>query len=452
MKLPLLLIALLSAFALWGAARVPFHPDESTQLFTSADFDLLLTHPRALGWQPGRDEDLRQRYRLLDAPLTRYLLGLGRTLAGQPPLPADWDWGKTWAENAAAGALPSPELLRAGRMAVTALLPLTLWLFYLTGYALGGRRVGLAGVLLLGLHPLVLLHARRAMAEGALLFGVTFTLWALLAAPSRRRPGWLGLALGLAVNAKQSALALVPLVGWRVDGRRGTVDGGRGTGDEGRWTRDGGREIGDGGRGTTVYGLRSTVHGLSSTVSRLLSTVLVLLTLTALLNPVFWPHPVLAIRSAIHLRADLAARQAADTALLAPETLLDTPAKRLIALVGNLYLTPPRFAEVGNYTAETAAAEAAYLANPLHDWGRGLYGGALFLALTILGMGRGVREIWKGRAAFGEAQAARKVACLLGATALQGGALLLMIPLPWQRYVIPLLPMVVLWQAYAIGG
>ncbi len=434
MKLPLLLIALLSAFALWGAARVPFHPDESTQLFTSADFDLLLTHPRALGWQPGRDEDLRQRYRLLDAPLTRYLLGLGRTLAGQPPLPADWDWGKTWAENAAAGALPSPELLRAGRMTVTALLPLTLWLFYLTGYALGGRRVGLAGVLLLGLHPLVLLHARRAMAEGALLFGVTFTLWALLAAPSRRRPGWLGLALGLAVNAKQSALALVPLVGWRVDGGRRTVDEGRGTVD---------------GLRSTVYSPRSTVRGLSSTVSRLLSTILILLTLTALLNPVFWPHPVLAIRSAIHLRADLAARQAADTARLAPETLLDTPAKRLIALVGNLYLTPPRFAEVGNYTAETAAAEAAYLANPLHDWGRGLYGGALFLALTLLGMGRGVREIWKERTAFGEAQAARKVACLLGATALQGGALLLMIPLPWQRYVIPLLPMVVLWQAYA---
>ena len=435
MKLPLLLIALLSAFALWGAARVPFHPDESTQLFTSADFDLLLTHPRALGWQPGRDEDLRQRYRLLDAPLTRYLLGLGRTLAGQPPLPADWDWGKTWTENAAAGALPSPELLRAGRMAVTALLPLTLWLFYLTGYALGGRRVGLAGVLLLGLHPLVLLHARRAMAEGALLFGVTFTLWALLAAPSRRRPGWLGLALGLAVNAKQSALALVPLAGGTVDCGRWTVDEGRGTVDGGRWTRD--------------DGLRSTVYRLPSVVSRLLSPLLILLTLTALLNPVFWPHPVLAIRSAIHLRADLAARQAADTARLAPETLLDTPAKRLIALVGNLYLTPPRFAEVGNYTAETAAAEAAYLANPLHDWGRGLYGGALFLALTLLGMGRGVREIWKGRTAFGEAQAARKVACLLGATALQGGALLLMIPLPWQRYVIPLLPMVVLWQAYA---
>ncbi len=406
-----LLIAVLSAFALWGAARVPFHPDESTQLFTSADFDLLFTRPWALGWQAGQDEDLRQRYRLLDAPLTRYLLGLGRTLAGQPPLPADWDWGKTWAENAAAGALPSAALLNAGRYAVTALLPFTLLFLYLTGCALGGRRVGLLAVLLLGLHPLVLLHARRAMAEGALLFGVSFTLWALLAAPYRRRASLLGLALGLAVNAKQSALGLVPLVV--------------------QWGEERGERK-------------------PSAVRRSLLSLAVLLALSGLLNPVFWPHPALAMRSAIHLRADLAARQVADTARLAPETLLDTPGKRLLALVGNLYLTPPRFAEVGNYAAETAAAEAAYLANPLHAWGRGLYGGAFFLALTLLGMGRGVREVIRGRTAFGEAQAARKVVCLLAATLLQGGALLLMISLPWQRYVIPLLPIVVLWEAYAI--
>ncbi len=428
-----LLIAVLSAFALWGAARVPFHPDESTQLFTSADFDLLFTRPRTLGWQAGRDEDLRQRYRLLDAPLTRYLLGLGRTLSGQPPLPVDWDWGKTWAENAAAGALPSAALLNAGRCAVTALLPFTLLFLYLTGCALGGRRVGLLAVLLLGLHPLVLLHARRAMAEGALLFGVSFTLWALLAAPPRRRASLLGLALGLAVNAKQSALGLTPLI---VQG-----DGG-GTPENEQWAVDG--------RRGALHGLPSTVHGLRSTVSRSLRSLAVLLAISVLLNPVFWSHPVLAMRSAIRLRADLAARQVADTARLAPETRLDTPGKRLLALVGNLYLAPPRFAEVGNYTAETAASEAAYLANPLHDWGRNLYGGGFFLALTLLGMGRGVREVIRGRTAFGEAQATRKVVCLLAATLLQGGALLVMIPLPWQRYVIPLLPMVVLWEAYAI--
>ncbi len=412
----LLLIALLSAFAFWGASRVPFHPDESTQLFTSADFDLLLTRPAALGWQPGHDADLRQRYRLLDAPLTRYLLGAGRTLAGLPPLPADWDWGATWEANSAAGALPAPALLRTGRYAVTALLPLTLLLLYLTGCALGGRRVGLLAVLLLGMHPLVLLHARRAMAEGALLFGVTCTLWALLAAPARARALWLGLALGLAVNAKQSALALVLLVFPRVGGNRR-------------------RSV----RSLQPHGLLSIVRSL-----------LLLVGISVLLNPVFWSHPISAMRSAIRLRADLAARQAADTARLAPGALLDTPAKRIIALLGNLYVTPPQFAEVGNYTAATAPSEAAYRANPLHTWGRGLWGGAFFLVLTLIGMGRGVREIWRRGAAPGETEATQKVIWLLAATALQAGALLVMIPLPWQRYTVPLLPMAALWEAYAI--
>ncbi len=407
------LIALLGAFAAWGAPQVPFHPDESTQLFMSADFDLLLTKPSALGWRMKRLDTLPQRYRLLDAPLTRYLLGLGRSLAGLPPLPADWDWGKTWEENAAAGALPGPRLLHAGRAAVTALLPLTLALLYLAGRSLGGQRVGMLAVLLLGLNPLVLLHARRAMAEGALLLGVSFTLWALLAAPRRFRPLGLGLGLGLAVNAKQTALALLPL------------------------SLDAGRDAAPGPR----RALRAS--------AAIASAAAVAFLLAVLLNPVFWRHPFMAMRNAAALRTDLAARQRADTARLAPGALLDSPLKRSVALLGNLYLTPPQFAEVGNYTAETAASEAAYRANPLHTWGRGLWGGAFFLSLTLFGMGRGVRDIRREAAASGEAAAASKVVRLLAATFLQAGALLLMIPLPWQRYVVPLLPMTALWQAYA---
>jgi len=409
----LALIALLSGFALWGAPRVPFHPDESTQLFTSADFETLFTRPQALGWQPEHSGELRQRYRLLDAPVTRYLLGAGRALHGLPPLPADWDWSKTWAQNAAAGALPSAALLTAGRAAIAALFPLTLALLYLSGCALGGRRVGLLAVLLLGLHPLALVHARRAMAEGALLFGVTFSLWALLAAPRRQRPLWLGLALGLAINAKQTALALLPLAAFSP--RRAA------------------------GRGSTRGLLRDILLPLA-----------LALALTALLNPVFWSHPLAALRAAAALRADLNARQAADTARLAPGALLDTPGKRFIALAGNLFILPPQFAEVGNYAAETASVGAAYRSHPLHGLGRGLWGGGFFLALALVGAGRGLWGLLHRQG--GGAAEQEAVRLLLAATLLQGGALLLLIVLPWQRYVVPLLPMTVLWQAYAFRG
>lgn len=405
----LVLIPLISIFALCGIREVPFHPDESTQLFTSADFDLWLSHPMAAGWQPGNDDDLRQRYRLLDAPLTHFVLGLGRAVAHQPALPVDWDWSLSWQENMRAGALPSEALLTAGRAAVTLLLPLTLTLLYLTGLSLGGRRVGLLSVLFLGLNPLTLLHARRAMAEGALLFGVTFTLWALLNA-SRYRAVWLGIAIGLTINAKQSTLALLPTLALPASLPR-----------------------------RSLLWLRQTVIGLLITVA-----------LSILLNPVFWSHPILAMHSAVRLRAELTRRQSADIARLNPDALLDSPSKRLIALLGNLFVVPPQFAEVGNYQAETAPAVVAYLAQPLHTWGRGLAGGAFFLTLTLIGMGRAAREAWEGRATFWVSRATRKVVWLWVATTLQGGALLLMISLPWQRYVIPLLPMVALWQAYAL--
>ncbi|GAB4527218.1 MAG: hypothetical protein Fur0018_12740 [Anaerolineales bacterium] len=410
----LALITAISIFALSGLNTVPFHPDESTHLFTSADFETLISHPAALGWQAARQDDPRQRYRLLDAPLMSLLPGLGRRATGLPALPSDWDWSRTWEENAAAGALPSSSLLTAGRAAITLLLPLTLWLLYLSGYALGGRRVGLVSVLLLGLNPLALLHARRIMGEGALLFGVSFVLWVLLAAPRRHRVWLLGLALGLAINAKQTALALLPLVLW-ADGRPPLA-----------------------------------MPRLKASISRALLCLATILMLTALLNPVYGRQPAAALRDAVRLRAELAARQSADIARLTPGAWLDSPAKRLIALTGNLFIVPPQFAETGNYTAETAEAEQVYLSNPLHDWGRGLGGGAFFLALTLLGMGRAAREIWKGRAALGETRHTQNLVWLWGATALQGGALLLMIPIPWQRYVIPLLPMTVLWQAYAL--
>ena len=78
-----LLLVLLTAFHLSGFEAVPFHPDEATQLYMSSEFDDLLARPLSLAWTPDGD-DPRLAIRLLDAPMTRYLLGLGRSLAGIP--------------------------------------------------------------------------------------------------------------------------------------------------------------------------------------------------------------------------------------------------------------------------------------------------------------------------------------------------------------------------------
>ena len=143
--LPLLTagIILLICVPYWaGTLGVPFHPDESAQLYMSADVELLFENPTDLFWTPAETGGLREQYRLLDAPLTRTLIGLGRVLTNTAALPADWVWAASWEENTGNGALPDRRLLAMGRLSVAWLFPLTLWFSYEAGKILGGKRLG----------------------------------------------------------------------------------------------------------------------------------------------------------------------------------------------------------------------------------------------------------------------------------------------------------------------
>ena len=110
--------ALFAVFALWGVPGVPFHPDESTYLYMSRDFDSLFRQgdPAAVTWRAANQPQDVIRYRLLDGALAHYLPGLGRLLGGYSlALPHDWDWSASWAGNATLGALPDAGLLNAAR-------------------------------------------------------------------------------------------------------------------------------------------------------------------------------------------------------------------------------------------------------------------------------------------------------------------------------------------------
>ncbi|MBN1146717.1 MAG: hypothetical protein JXA78_05640 [Anaerolineales bacterium] len=416
----LLLFGLLTAYYLWGMRRIPFHPDESTQLFMSADFEALLHNPSSLFWSAEKRDDPRQILHERDAPLTRYLLGAGRSLAGLEAPPVDWDWGKSWEQNRQAGALPNQRLLMVGRATITLLLPFSLLFIYLSGAAIGGRFTGLLAALLLGVNALILLHARRAMAEGALTLGITFALWSFLQAD--KRPWLAGLGMALAFNAKQSALALLPVgllaVCWILP--EGPV------------------------RANTSRSVmtRRAVRIASACVQYM--GVFVLLTL--MLNPFLWSNSTEALQASWTNRQDLIQRQVADVARLAPEQLLDSPSQRAAALLTNLYLAPPSFAEVGNYLSQTAGAQEIYLDTPGHNLMRNLIGGAALLVLTLFGM---LIAALQARSARPERR--RALILSLVATLAQASAVILIIPLPWQRYVIPLVPFTCLWSGYSIG-
>jgi len=406
-----LIAGAISLYAIWGVSRVPFHPDESTYLFMSADIDLALSNPASLAWKPEKVLDLREHYRAIDAPITRYLLGLGRSVAGLPALPADWSWRANWENNQQAGALPDVQLLWAGRLAMTLLLPVSLFFIYLIGRRMGGEASGLLAVVLLGSNALILLHTRRAMTEGALTLGVLFALWCFL--DGWKRPWLSGLGMAVAFNVKHSTLALLPVgmlaVAWAF--------------------------------------FTPPIGPLGARARKALTNLLVygamFALVTLILNPFLWHDPLAAVQISIKERNDLLQRQVADTLRLAPEKVLATPEQRAVSLVANLLILPPAFAEVKQYQAYTAAAEEAYLSTPGHNLLRGMLGGGMMLALFLLGIALALVDFRHKN------QEQRRALALVGlATIFQTSLLIWAVPLTWQRYVIPLVPITCLWAAY----
>ncbi len=102
----LCVVGIISFFYFSGVAAVPFHPDESTRIYTSGDIELFWRQPSALFWSKEKVGDDRQSYRELDAPLTNGFIALGRWLIRQPPLTKDWDWSKTGSKMNSPGHYP----------------------------------------------------------------------------------------------------------------------------------------------------------------------------------------------------------------------------------------------------------------------------------------------------------------------------------------------------------
>jgi hypothetical protein len=399
----------LVGFTLWywsGVASVPFHPDESTYLFMSADWETMLVKPTALAWQPN-SKDPRQLYRLLDAPLGRYLVGFSRSLAGYLPLPVDWNWSQTWDQNRKTGALPEESLLVAGRFGEAALFPLSLLLIFQAGTRLGGRALGCLAAVLLASSALALIHTRRAMAEGGTVFAVCLFRAGLVS--WRKAPWLIALPAGLAFCAKQSTLPLAlvgaaavlvycarPVSKWRLMGY------------------------------LAIYGLIFA------------GTVIAL-------NPFLWGHPIEAIRAAILARQDLLARQTLEFSLAAPDSALGTPWLAGLSLVANQFITSPAVADVGNYLAETNLAAQAYLANPLNVLLRSLAGGGLMFVLSSAGFFLAAGELKKRNTT------AAIPWLLVGCAGVgQFIALAVSVTLPIQRYVIPLVPFSCLWTGWCL--
>lgn len=404
----LLLLISISAFYLSGVPGVPFHPDESTYLFMSEDFERILSNPQSLVWEKTENLSPEMRYRLIDAPLARYLIGFSRALVTAPAPKADWDWSASWQENQFSGAYPEDGAMLAGRLASALLFPFCLVLLYLIGLKLSGRTAGIFAVIFFSLNPLVLLHTRRAMAEGILIFALLLALYSFLNAD--KFPFLAGLAVALAVNAKHSAALLLPVgmlaVSWFSAAKPK--------------------------RGVQIAG-------------NLFRFSIGFAVLMLLLNPFLWGDPVNAAKAVLEQRQALITRQLADFSIIAPAQVLDSPLNRAAVAVAQLFIAPPIFSESGNYTVQTAGAEQAYLASFGSQVGRQPWAAGMMIGLTLLGI------MTTMQATFKHSQSLQRSAALLLISFLSMSiGIGLLVHLAWQRYYLPLVPFTAIFAALGL--
>jgi hypothetical protein len=409
--LPILALVIYAVFLITGLQDVPFHPDESSILYQSRDLDVLLVDPKSLAWEPSISEDLDLYYRLLNAPFVKYVIGIGRRVAGYQAdtVSVDWNWSLDWEQNAAAGALPDPGLLLASRIAVTLMLPCSIVLIYLCGLELSGNTTALLAASFLAVNGVILLHGRRAMAEGALIFGTCLAIYGMLIAD--RKPWLNGVGFAVAVCSKYTAAVLLPV------SLLANV-----------WVRKQNRK------------------NVRKHIRNLLLFGFFAMTITLLMHPLLWSHPKTA---AIQMWIERKAFVEGQTSMLGavvPGMVIDTPLERVAAMLAHVFIAPLQFEEVGNYIPQTTPSVQEYLKRPWHTLFRGSIGGGLLLALTLFGMVIGIYHLRSEQRALQH----RALALLLAGTLALAGGLLLMNPLNFQRYYIPLMPFVVLWAAYGI--
>jgi len=402
----LLLFVGYALFYLGGLASVPFHPDESTQIYMSSDLDTMLHQFSDLFWQPEKAADLKQHYHELDAPISRYLIGMGRLFTAQPPLSADWDWSKTWDQNQASGALPDNALLLASRFSVSLLTLLSLLFLFDLVRQTTNPYTALLAVIIYALNPLILLHTRRAMAESALMFFTILFLWGLIRFPQNALRH--GAALALAFCAKQTAVLLVlPAL-------------------------------------VAISAPAIKHNKLWQAASRFAIFLFTFAAICVLLNPFMWTDPLHAVTAALQDRQDLAARQQNMMASVSPEKALQSLPDHLASTIGAIFFQPPAVADVANYLDNTQLAQQAYFSNPLNLFLHDPLSSALFMILILLGfIFSCLRLVHQKEAAVNEALLILSfLSVLLG--------LVWSISLPFQRYYLPLMPFLSIWASIAI--
>jgi 4-amino-4-deoxy-L-arabinose transferase-like glycosyltransferase len=443
-------LALLAVYVFAGTMLAPFHGDEAMHIYTSHDYAtaFIQKQPELLPVQPPYDIDSDARLRLLNGSVMRYSVGLAWQLAGLnerdlPPHPG-WDWGLYYDQNVATGHRPSPALLAAARTVSSLYLVGSIVILFGIGWLIAGRPLAYLASLLYTLNPIILLNGRRALVESAMLcFGLA-VIWVALSIAKRRmsphlinphppapsplhREGEQENRVGLgwwAALAVTSALALASKY-------TGTIFvagafGGLFMVELLRPSSPTPLPQGE--------GLPMRVKQIVLGIVRLAVTGVAALALLVALSPALWSDPV--------ARAKDLGAMLTDQVNIVVSILPDAPqpvSRRISDTLTESFMQPAQQFEQASWAdaAPITAEIERYMASPLS----GLQFGTLLGGLLTLLAGFGLAALFWPRL---RPYSSWELSVVLAVWLLVMVANLLINPIPWQRYYLPLIPITTL--------
>ncbi|GIK66683.1 MAG: hypothetical protein BroJett018_44770 [Chloroflexota bacterium] len=224
-----LLLALLACYVLAGVKKVPFHGDESTIIWMSADYDTVVLKGdiSAVTYSPPPRRTTEQHLRILNGTWTRWTMGVAWSAAAfhRTDLNDQWVWGLDTEWNRDNGHLPSGRLLNVTRLSSALFLIFSMALVLrmtrlvasqVFTHPLIATSAGWLSAILYALNPVILMNGRRAMFEGAMLFSLALVGWTVLRLVNRQDSFksylLVGVAAGIALTAKHSTAFTIALL------------------------------------------------------------------------------------------------------------------------------------------------------------------------------------------------------------------------------------------------
>lgn len=414
-------LILLSLYVLAGVPLASFHGDESMQLWMSTDYAVAFIdrNPQALVTHPPYESQSIEEMRLINGSVTRYAAGIAWHLAGYGPsdlLPyPGWRWYEDYDQNKEHGYVPTDDLLYVGRLSSTVFQIGSVIAVFAFAYVLQGRGLAYFVSLFYTLNPVILLNGRRLMMESPLLFFGFLTLLLVLLISRKHAEGkqahwglWLALsfAAGLTVNSKHPGVIVV-VAAWA-------------------WL--------------FVSIIQQIKHPNRKPIDIVMSFTkfdfsgILAVVIFFALSPALWSNPIARVSDIIEARSGLLELQTAGY----PNTISDR-----IGLILNHYNRPLEHFEIEHWAgypvvmAQVDAYDASYLSGLPMDNGSGI-------ALSVLSLVGLVSLFIPG----GKLTLADRVG--LGVWLALTLATLLINPLSWQRYFMPLMPITILFAGLGL--